>query len=347
MRQGPITWVEDKPVTIQHKSHAYDVVFYYNAIERQTVYAFVRSEGSRYGVIEVHGEHVFFRRNSDYDDLYYYDGNEYRSIGQLDYLKFPVELDSREEFPLCLIEIGVNGLLTCHPIHFDYDNTEKMPMPFRYYPSFVCESFNDEYFYLSGGVYKHIMSTGFTGKGWYREIHGVINEESGPGQIYYDCYQYERNINSSMGKWLIEDGTCSEDKDRISLNVIARDILYVDLWRPDSIIIGVEVDGYYPRELLIYDKSPEIDLRDRIECMRWQIYETDYDTLFVIMYGQSIQLYSEKKGFLSDKYYQNLYLEKRLSNRSRIHLVPVKDIDHEQEDYLVISDSGEIKIESF
>ena len=344
MQKGPIIWNGDIPIQIQNESHIYDVLFYYDDTERQSFWAFVRREDSRFALVNVQKGEVYLKYYTLYDDLYLYDVDKYHSIGQFNYLPFPMEIyETDYDYPMCFVDIGVNGLLTCHPVKFDQDSTQS---PFKFYPSFVCESFNEDYYYLHGCVYNHDMSSGRTGKGWFKEIHKEIHYDPEPAFNNYACYQYERDINSSMGKWIIEDEANSEDRTIIK-DVYASNIIFADLWGYNNTIsIGIEVENtFYPSELLIYDKRQEIELRDHIQCTRWRVYETKNDTLFVIMYGQSIKLYSLIKGFLSSKYYRNLYLDDIPLAGRTIPLLPAKDSD-QSKDFLTISESGDLGIVS-
>lgn len=300
MHQEPIIWKGKRPEIIKYNSQEYVVSCFYNSTEHKSLYAVARDAESKFRMIEVHDGQVKVMEDYVFDDIYVYCRDRYYSRDRFN-LGHPTELDGERIFiPFCFVNKGLNGLLTCYPVCFNSTIIYSGKSPLVFCPSFVCESFSDEYYYLNGCVYRHDMMTGYTGKGWYKEIHRELQFYGPkPSCRNISCYQYERDLNSSMGVWRVvdEDGT----DEKISIDQIeASSIIFADFRDRNAILVGVELEGDYgPEELLVYEYKDGPILRDSIYCFRWDIYDMQKDTLIVIQTGQNIQLYSKKKGFLS------------------------------------------------
>lgn len=346
MHQDPIIWKINRPYIIKHNSQDYVVSYFYNSIEHKSLYVVARVEGSGFRMIEVREGDVKILNDFVFDDVYIYDRGRYYSREGFN-IGHSTELDGEHGIiQFCFVNKGVNGLLTCYPVYFDSAIIESGKLPFVICPSFVCESFSDEYYYLNGCVYHHDMRTGYTGKGWYKEIHQELQFYGPkPSSRSISCYQYERYLNSAMGLWKIVDEDCTNEK--ISIDQIeASHILFVDFRDRNAILVGVELEERdCPKELLVYEYKDGPVLRERIECNRWDIYEMQEDTLIVLLIWQSIKLYSKKNGFLSRWFYDDYpFFGESLEGREFI-LTPSGLSKGERDVILRISPEGEMTIE--
>ena len=346
MIQDPITWKGKRPDVIKYNAQDYVVSFFYNSIEHKTLYAVARVTDSGFRMIEVHEGEVKVMNDYVFDDVYVYSQNRYYSRDQFN-IDHPTELDCERLFiSFCFVNKGVNGLLTCYPVCFNSSIIDSGKSPFVFCPSFVCESFSDEYYHLNGCVYRHDMMTGCTGKGWYKEIHQELQFYGPkPSSRRISCYQYERYLNSSLGLWHVvdEDGT----DEKISIDRIeASNILFADFRDRNAILVGLEQEGRdCPKELLVYEYKDGPILRERIDCNRWDIYDMQEDTLIVLLIWQSFRLYSKKKGSLSQFIYDNdPFFGETLEGRE-FHLTPAGTVKDGSVDICRISSKGEITIE--
>ncbi len=346
MQPKPVIWKWNKPERIRNKSHNYVVSFFFNSIEHKVLYAVVKDEDSKYRIIEVREGVITVMDDYIFDDVYINSQNRYYSRDRFG-LEGSTELDGEQGLiQFCFVNKGVNGLLTCYPVWLNSSNIESGKLPFEFCPSFVCESFDNEYYYLNGCVYRHDMKTGQTGKGWYKEIHREFHFYAPvPSNRKVSCYQYERYINGSTGLWLVVDEDGSGEKMTIK-GIEASNILFADFRDKNAILIGIEQEGQnYPKALLVFEHKDGPVLRESVECNRWDIYDMQEDTLIVLLIWQSIRLYSKKKGSLSQFIYDNdPFFGETLEGRE-FHLTPAGTVKDGRVDICRISSKGEITIE--
>lgn len=318
MSETKIQWKEDKMVTIHYTSmnkHSlkeecfkYDVIYVKEIIGVESIFVFVRSNDAKYGVLELRNNEVRTIIASGYDDCYFagcettyqldslYEGVEryYQQYG--DSFQEEASLIYSDDEPLCLVNKGVNNLLSCTPVLFNNYNTDgvfwNLGVPF------LCKSFSKDYIFINGCTLRHNIRTGELGKAWYKEKHHLVQYNDG-GYNQWACYMYAYKENCTLGakKWkVVDENNPSHYYDDIE----ADDIIMADLWSSVCDVIAVSLGG--TNYLYFFRKKPIRE--DRIiECNDWLVTETKKGLLYFILTSRGMMVYSENSGLLSEKKY--------------------------------------------
>lgn len=351
MGDNTIIWDGERMVSIhygsnnkdsfKYESYNYDVISCLDTVEDGLFYVFVRREDGKYGILWTSRDSVLGIVASDYDDIYcdglgVYESVEERYQNERDF--FPTDCITTDSFvdPLCMVNKGVEGLLTCTP--YVYDEFASEGSGWHSCPPFVCEAFSYEYIFLNNCVIRHNMHTGEMGKAWYRESHTQISYDDG-GYNLWACYMYEKKYNSNSGRWRVIDGNAPSS---FVDNIVADDILMANFWSDGHIVVGTTSDGQ--KELLFWDKQPEIKFRESIICAGWTTYYTKRHSLYIIKTIGGIKIYSGQAGLLSEKkYFFKALGHEYLHNESLVLQYYTKDKSIAQ-DILYIDDDGNVEI---
>lgn len=345
MNDNTIIWKEDKMLSIRYGAFNdempvkyevfnYDVIYYHKTLEEGNYCVFVRREDGRYGVFETSRECVIKKITFGYDDIYYLHFDLYEGVEKLyrevrDY--FPncdLTLDPLFQ-PLCLVKVGVEGLLTSTPLIFDEYASSGSGWSIG--NSFVCERFSDEFIFINNCSIQHKPHLGYFGKAWYKEERLEIHYDDG-GYNNWAAFMFEKE--GLGGNWLIVD----ENKPSYSVNgIYGTSIIMVNFWSNKcDVIVAKDVNEYI---VYFIHKEPLTDSQV-IRCLDWKSYYTEDEQLFFLVTKKGMQIYSNKQGYLSEKtYFVKLPMRERFKNESLLLEYYTKDYKIGQ-DNLIIDEKG-------